>query len=611
MTLNARSILALAIIWAGGATAHAAPYRSPEYVAASPDGKMLYVTEKTAKQIAVVDAATAKVTKEIALRAEPTGLALSAHGKALCVTAGLEDGRLYMVDTDRRKVTDSVDVGHSPCAPALSPDTKTAYVCNRFLNSVAVVDLDEGDVVAHIPVVREPVASVITPDGKLLFVANLLPAGRATNDVIAAVVSVIDTATRKVVANLSLPNGSTSVRGIACSPDGRYVYATHTLARYQLPTTQLERGWMNTSAISILDVATRALVNTVLLDDVDLGAANPWGVACTADGALIAVAHAGTREVSLIDRAALHAKLDKVAKGEKVSEVSQRVEDVPNDLSFLVDLRRRVSLQGVGPRGVAAAGTNVYAAEYFSGTLAAIKTGATVAGDASAQVALGPEEKIDQTRRGELLFNDATMCFQHWQSCITCHPDVRTDGLNWDLLNDGIGNPKQTKSLLLSHLTPPAMISGIRESAEKAVRSGMKFIQFVVRPEEDALALDAYLKTVKPVASPYIADWSNARAARRGEKVFRTASCASCHSGPYHTDMQEHDVGVADGNEKGKSFDTPTLVEIWRTAPYLYDGRADTIKDVITTCNTNNTHGVTTTLSAKELADLEMYILSL
>ena len=38
------------------------------------------------------------------------------------------------------------------------------------------------------------------------------------------------------------------------SPDGRFAYVTHILSRYQVPTTQLERGWMNTNALSILDL---------------------------------------------------------------------------------------------------------------------------------------------------------------------------------------------------------------------------------------------------------------------------------------------------------------------------------------------------------------------
>ena len=43
--------------------------------------------------------------------------------------------------------------------------------------------------------------------------------------------------------------------------------------------------------------------------------------------------------------------------------------------------------------------------------------------------------------------------------------------LNWDLLNDGVGNPKNTRSLLLAHKTPPAMFLGVRANAEAAVRA--------------------------------------------------------------------------------------------------------------------------------------------
>lgn len=67
-------------------------------------------------------------------------------------------------------------------------------------------------------------------------------------------------------------------------------------------------------------------VNTILLDDVDLGAANPWGIACTADGKWLCVAHSGTHELSVIDRARLHEKL-------AASAAAGDAGDVPNDLS--------------------------------------------------------------------------------------------------------------------------------------------------------------------------------------------------------------------------------------------------------------------------------------
>jgi len=120
-----------------------------------------------------------------------------------------------------------------------------------------------------------------------------------------------------------------------------------------------------------------------------------------------------------------------------------------------------------------------------------------------------------------LLFNDARICFQNWQSCASCHPDGRADGLNWDLLNDGTGNPKQTKSLLFSHKTPPSMITGIRSNAETAVRAGLRHILFSEQPEETAAAMDTYLRSLKPVPSPYLRNGKLSEAAKRGKKLLK------------------------------------------------------------------------------------------
>ena len=64
----------------------------------------------------------------------------------------------------------------------------------------------------------------------------------------------------------------------------------------------------------------------------------------------------------------------------------------------------------------------------------------------ASSLSLGTVREPSLERKGEMLFNDAQLCFQGWQSCASCHPaDARADGLNWDLLNDGIGNPKNVK----------------------------------------------------------------------------------------------------------------------------------------------------------------------
>jgi cytochrome c peroxidase len=155
------------------------------------------------------------------------------------------------------------------------------------------------------------------------------------------------------------------------------------------------------------------------------------------------------------------------------------------------------------------------------------------------------------------------------------------------------------------------MITGIRPNAEVAVRAGFKFIQFAVRPEEDSLAVDEYLKSMQPVPSPHLEDGQLSKSAQRGQKVFREAGCAECHPAPYYTNLKSYDVGLGEGVHRGAAFDTPTLIENWRTAPFLYDGRAATMVDVLKAHNQNDTHGRTSNLSERELADLAEFILSL
>jgi YVTN family beta-propeller protein len=503
-----------------------------------------------------------------------------------------------MVDRDLRRVLKTISVGHTPMSPVPTADGRCLFVCNRFSNDVSMIDLDTGKQVSRVPVVREPVAAAVTPDGRSLVVANHLPTGPADANVVAAQVSVIDVAAGTRVKDIPLPNGSSSLRGICVSPDGRYAYVTHILARYQEPTTQLDRGWMNTNALSIVDVPGRAWLNTVLLDDVDCGSANPWAVACTADGRWICATSAGAHELSLIEGPGLHARLSG----------SPSPSTVPDDLAFLRGLRVRVPLAGTGPRALAVVGSEAYVAEYFSDSVAIVDLAGLVQ---TGSVELSRSQVMSLERQGESLFNDGSWCFQQWQSCASCHPDGASDGLNWDLLNDGISTYRNTKSLLLAAQTPPMMMTGARANLKVATRAGMKFVQFALRTEEEAMALDAYLTALEPVPSPLLVGGQLGESAQRGKALFMSAGCARCHNGPQLTNQRRADVQTGRGPDAGTHFDTPTLVNVWRTGPYLYEGQAGTMKDLLTTYNADDQHGDTSSLTRQEVSDLAEYVLSL
>jgi cytochrome c peroxidase len=158
------------------------------------------------------------------------------------------------------------------------------------------------------------------------------------------------------------------------------------------------------------------------------------------------------------------------------------------------------------------------------------------------------------------------------------------------------------------------MSLGGRETAEDAVRSGLRNILFAVRPEADAAAIDQYLKSIKPMPSPFLVNGKLSPAAHRGKRLFVDAriGCAECHPPGLFTDMKLHDVGTAGKRDgRDRKFDTPTLIECWRTAPYLHDGSAATIRDVVSTLNRHDQHGRTSHLTKDQIDDLAAYVLSL
>jgi hypothetical protein len=482
----------------------------------------------------------------------------------------------------------------------LSRDGRGLYVCNRYDNSVWLVRLDSGRVIARATVEREPVSASLSSDGRCLAVANLLPSGPANRPVVRAAVSLLDARSLKLLRNVRLPNGCTSVRGVAFHPERNLCAVVHNLAHFQGAATQVEHGWMNASALTLVWIGPDEKVMTIVLDEARRGAANPSSVAWSANGRQLCIAHAGTHEVSIIDFKALEQKLAGLPDGQMVG-----------DFGFLKGIRERVALRGNGPRSVVVSQGLAYAAEFFSDSVSTVDLSSrSVAG----VISLSPGTPKDREREGERLFNDATICHQGWQSCASCHPDGRVDGLNWDLLNDGDGNPKNTKSLVLCCQTPPAMSLGVRETAEDAVRSGLRHILFANRPESEAAAITDYLRSLLPMPSPRLVRGALSAPARRGKMLFESAQtgCSTCHPPGLFTDLQSYDVGTrAPGDKASDKFDTPTLVELWRTAPYLHDGSAATVLDVLTTRNPHDRHGRTSKLSRRQLEDLSAYLLSI
>ncbi|MCY1720681.1 c-type cytochrome [Prolixibacteraceae bacterium Z1-6] len=568
-------------------------YFSPTDMEIDSASNTLFILGKTAHELRAYP--LNEFTRYKSISTELTPKAIQIVGNTILLATSHSNGKLLLIDKKSLLLEKEIEVGHGATDIAVNSNNSMAYVANQFSNDISVVNLKTGKETTRIPVIRQPTQVVLSENGKYLFATNFLTAGRADVDTVTSEVSIINTETEELIKNIPLANGSNALRGMSLSADGNYVFISHNLGRFLVPTTQLEQGWMNTSALSVIDAKKLEFVATVLLDDPEYGAAGSWGIDCSADQIL--VAHSGTHDFSVID---YHQFVEKLNATQNTAALSY-------DLRFLSGIRTRIKTTGNGPRCIKVYKNHVYAANYFSDLIDIINLNQPLI-ETDQQLVLTNTLTPDEVRLGEMYFNDATYCFQAWQSCNGCHPgEARTDGLNWDLLNDGMGNPKNCKSMLGSHQTAPVMITGIRPDAETAVRAGFTHIQFTLIEEEKALAVDAYLKSLQPVPSPSLVKQKLNPKAQKGQKLFQKLGCISCHYGPWYTDQKTHQIGTQGEYDHQNRWDTPTLVEVWRTGPYLHDGRSATLKEVFTT----EKHGLREELSEKETEQLVEYILSL
>jgi DNA-binding beta-propeller fold protein YncE len=610
------------VVFASAALGTQPVYRSPLHIAVSPDGSRLFVSDATADNVTVLSTTGEAAPVYIDLKGSPRGLALTADGKTLFVCER-GAGTVAAVDTQSLKVLYRLSAGRWPTAVAFAEQSKRLFVCNEDRHDLMAFELLQDSQPAVVRLVREPSAIALAPDEKHVVVTNRLPAGAGTDPDLAAVVSIVETDQLTVTANIQLPAGSTNVNGVVIDPEGRWAYVVHQLGRHHLPITQIERGWVNTHALSIIDIAAGRRFATVLLDELTRGAANPFDVVVAKDARWLFVSHAGVHRISRLDLRQLHRLLDGNATADirrvtdsvgrnvwaQIADDPKNIEKLTNDLTalYIGNVISRFSSAGQGPHGLAISpeqGT-LFVANRFSGEVAALDPDNKTVGQ---RLSLGPQPEPNAQRRGAALFHDAGICFQQWQSCASCHPnDGRIDGLRWDFIRDGIGNPTDTISLVDFHKTPPYNRRATRHDARECVRTGVIGSHRLIPDPQAVDDMLAYLKGIRPEPSPHLLPGGDlSPSALRGKKLFHgEANCVGCHSGPLATDLKPHDVGT------GGRLDTPSLIEAYRTSPYLHDGRAATLFDVFSRHDPDGKHGAATSLSEGELRDLIEYLLSL
>jgi YVTN family beta-propeller protein len=259
---------------------------------------------------------------------------------------------------------------------------------------------------------------------------------------------------------------------------------------------------------------------------------------------------------------------------------------------------RRPSALAVSPDG-----GSVYVANTHEDSVSVLDPRASAV---TATVALGREPELGPAERGELLFYDARLSHDGWLSCHSCHTDGHSNGRLADTLGDGShGTPKRVPTLLGVKDTGPWGWSGREPTLEAQVR---KSVETTLQGRKLSAAqegdLVAYLRTLAPppprgrltAAEP-------GAAVRRGREVFDRQGCGSCHAAPTYTSALAYDVGMSDEANR-RTFNAPSLRGVSQTAPFLHDGRADTLSDLFT----RHRHQLRGELGAEELGDLLAFL---
>jgi YVTN family beta-propeller protein len=242
---------------------------TPGFVAAIPDGSRLYVANRGAGVITVVDTATDEVTATIPVPAGPPQFLTFAPDGTRAYVSVWDDGQtvaaVSVVDTTTNRVVATIPVPRRPYVSAVSPDGRRVYVPDHDQGVVSVLDTDTNALVAEIRVRPNPHWVELTPDGTRAYVAN--------HD--SDVVSVIDTDTDTVVDEIP----------VEASPHSVAVHRTRPLAA---------NVNYDADSVTVIDTDTNEVVATV-----DVGR-HPQDVTWSADGRFAYVTNVGESTVSVI-----------------------------------------------------------------------------------------------------------------------------------------------------------------------------------------------------------------------------------------------------------------------------------------------------------------------
>jgi 2-keto-4-pentenoate hydratase/DNA-binding beta-propeller fold protein YncE len=581
--------------------------------------------------VTVLDATTMQKIKEIAVGPNPRTLSIASN-----IVAVAEEDQLYLIDADTLVLLHSIALGSSthPYGVVLTQDAKIAYVSSEALGVIYEVDC----VSAKIRRTIKPALKQGTTLRGLALNADqdTLYATRFISPDSNGVVYQIDLTTGKTselkLAIDNTPDTEDSGRGlpnylsqIVISPDGSQAWVPSKkdniqrgLARDGKPLT-FESTVRPIASKIALPSGTEVIAHRHDFNDKEM----PIAAVYSPLGDMLFVAMQGSNSIEVLD----------AYEGTHITSI--------------LDV-------GSAPRGLALdPKTNtLFAHNFLDRSVAAfdvagiINDGDGVANHQSTTKVVAEDKMNSFVLKGKKIFHHAAnpqMSRDSYISCASCHQDGGQDGRVWDFTDRGEGL-RNTTTLLgkagekhgplhwsanfdeihdFEHDIRGAFGgTGLTSSSDSPQQFFNKshplgFPKAGISKDLDALA--TYVRSLgKTPTSPHrTATGKLTEAALRGKKRFQQLNCASCHGGDEFTDSSSryvHNVGTISKtsgkrlNAKLEGIDTPTLKGVWATAPYLHDGSAKTLREVLTTKNNKQLHGKTASLSDQQIDDLVSYL---
>lgn len=618
----AATAVAMALLSAVSPHAHAsAPdggdqYLSPSEMAFSPDGRLLYVVCERSDQLLVLNAKQGVVLQRIRVGHVPRTVAVSPDGRQVFVTNSWDDTVSVIdaskIDAATETATRTIATGAEPYGVVVDRAGKTLYVANRIGNDVSVIDIATGAERKRLLAGHGASYLTISADGSRVYCTHVYPRIGAQRTVPQSEVTVIDTAREAVVERLPL-DGVAGMFHVAVSADGRLGVAAQMRPKNLVPLAHVEHGWAFGHSLTVFGADADGTIE-VPLDELEHYYSLQYGVAIAPDKSRIFVTASGSDIVTVIDTKRL------------LAFARSRRKPFVNDLSASANYVVARIAVGKNPRGIAMSpdGKRLYVANRMDDTLSIMDTATN---KSVGTVDLGGPKNITALRRGEQLFTTSRYAFQGQFSCANCHIDSTFDGVTWDLEPDGFGKDIVDNKLLEDLAgTEPFKWNGSNPSMaqECGPRTELYFYRSQSYSPEQLADLVDYIYSLPPRPNRFrLPDGQLTPAQERGKAIFNrkvnkfgkaipeSNQCAYCHSGPKYTSQKQFDVGTGKWTDRSPIFDTPQLVNVALTAPYLHDESARSLEEIWTVFNPHDKHGATNDLTKDELNDLIEYLRTL